>query len=71
MEVKVITRPADLISDLRDHFGTLAASSHWSFFPTSFLKACLAEIDTAVQERDYDRIIQIALDEGFDLDRYC
>ncbi len=71
METKVITRFADLVSDLRDHFGTLAASTDWHMFPTSFFNACLAEIDTACSERDYDRIIQIALDEGMDLDKYC
>jgi len=71
MEVKNITRFADLVSDLRDYFGTLAASPDWHMFPTSFFNAGLADIDTAYRERDYDRIIQIALYAGMDLDKYC
>ena len=71
METKVIVRFADLVSDLRDHLGTLAASTDWYMPPASFFNACLAEIDTACRNRDYDRIIEMALDEGMNLDLYC
>jgi len=59
-----------LVSDLRDHFGTLMASGSWYQGPVSFFNACLAELDTALQEQDYDRVLELAMDEGFDMDSY-
>ena len=73
VETKIVTKLADLVSDLREHFFDmkLAMEYKWSMIPMSWVDGCLAEIDTACRYGDYDRIIELALDEEMDLDKYC
>lgn len=52
-----------IYNDLRDHFGTGSMQ-----FP--FMVAALGELDAAYQRGDWDHIISLALDEGFDMESY-
>lgn len=61
---------ARLYHDLQDHFGTANATIPW-IASTSWLNMALAELDTAAENNDWDHIIEMALDEGFDIDRYA
>jgi len=69
---KIMLDGVRLYRDLRDHFGTMKASYNdtWHLVPESLVDAILAGLDTAWSQCDYDHIIELALDEGFDLDQY-
>ena len=72
-EMKTVTDLAGLVSDLREHFFEmkLAIEHAWSMVPQGWVDGCLGEIDTACRYGNYDRILELALDEGMDLDKYC
>ncbi len=69
---KIMLDGVRLYRDLRDHFGTMKVVCHdtWSLVPEGLIDAILGGLDTAWVECDYDHIIELALDEGFDLDQY-
>ena len=69
---KIMLDGVRLFNDLRDHFGTMKASysDTWHMVPESWVNAMLGSLDTAWRNGDYDEIIELALDEGFDLDQY-
>lgn len=46
---------------LMDHFGTS---------PFGWAKAALGQLETLYETGDFDGIIELALDEGFDLDEF-
>lgn len=66
-EIKVDA--ARLYHDLQEHFGTANATIPW-ICSTNWLSMALAELDTAAANDDWDKVIEMALDEGFDLDKY-
>ena len=59
-----------LYQDLQNHFGTANETIPW-ICSDHWLTMALAELDTAVENNDWDHVIEMALDEGFDLDRYA
>lgn len=60
---------ARLYRDLQNHFGTANETIPW-ICSTHWLSAALAELDTAAEADDWDHVIEMALDEGFDIDQY-
>ena len=67
-EVKQIDAPR-LYRDLQNHFGTASESIPW-ICSTHWLSMALAELETAARADDWDTVIKMAQDEGFDLERY-
>ena len=69
---KIMLDGVRLLNDLRDHFGTMKASYHdtWHMVPEGWVDAALGSLDAAWQNGNYDYIIELAIDEGFDLDQY-
>jgi len=58
-----------LYQDLQNHFGTANETIPW-ICSTHWLSAALAELDTAVQNNDWDHVIEMAQNEGFQLKSY-
>ena len=58
-----------LYRDLQNHFGTANETIPW-ICSTHWLSAALAELDTAVQNNDWDHVIEMAQNEGFQLKSY-
>ena len=67
-EVKQIDAPR-LYRDLQNHFGTANESIPW-IYSTHWLSMALAELETAARADDWDTVIKMAQDEGFDLEHY-
>lgn len=63
MEVEIDIH--QLIEDLRDHFGTLKSVTNHPF-----LSATLATIDTLAANSDWEAIIALAEQEGFNISTY-
>lgn len=61
---------ARLYHDLQDHFGTANATIPW-IASNHWLDMALAELDTAYDNHDWDKVIEMALDEGIDVTKYC
>ena len=59
-----------LYRDLQNHFGTANATVPW-IASTRWLNMALAELDTAVQNNDWDHVIEMARNEGFRIENYC
>ena len=60
---------ARLYEDLQRHYGTANETIPW-IHSTHWLSAALAELETAAQNGDWDHVIEMAMDEGFDLTKY-
>ena len=58
-----------LYRDLQTHFGTANESIPW-ICSDHWLSAALAELDAAAEADDWDHVIEMALDEGFNIDDY-
>lgn len=58
-----------LYRDLQNHFGTAnetipwICSSHW-------LSAALGELDAAAEADDWEHVVEMAINEGFDIEQY-
>jgi len=61
---------ARLYQDLQRHYGTANETIPW-ICSTHWLSAALGELDAAMDAQDYDHVIEMALDEGIDVTKYC
>jgi len=61
---------AAIYRDLKDHFGTLMASQDFHLCGAPWAYGCLASLDTLWSQGNYDEILELALDEGFDMTKY-
>ncbi len=58
-----------LYRDLQDHYGTANATIPW-IASTHWLNMALAELDTAYENQDWEHVVEMALNEGLDIDQY-
>lgn len=58
-----------LYQDLLNHFGTANETVPW-ICSTHWMSMAIAEVETAAKADDWDTVVEIAKNEGFDIDRY-
>lgn len=58
-----------LYRDLQNHFGTANETIPW-IYSTHWLSAALGELEAAAEADDWEHVIQMAIDEGFDIEQY-
>ncbi len=69
MPEEITIDAARLYRDLQNHFGTANETIPW-ICSTHWLSAALGELDAAAEADDWDHIIEMALNEGFDIEKY-
>ena len=58
-----------LYRDLQDHFGTANETIPW-ICSTHWLSAALGELDTLASNGDWNGVVELAKNEGFNIDDY-